>query len=871
MGLLAEVPGDGLASVTEAPPLWLGPSTYDIKYGRVWSTSCLELLAAPRRDPALGHDAQTGQLRRVASSIARSLASWRNAGSFELRYLWDGAQGNGRLRLVLLGRALGNNPGSASAWATQLVRGVASQFPSGYNFGPLEHPLPTINRFSTWSEIEQVEETREPLDIVDFARYYYMVHPLAGDGSGWHQIFRALLDLPTAGQLSIVLMPTAMTAEERDSIDQICSATAYYGQPWTDYDYYNNPVPMPPDAGAQATLAAWQRYDFTHGLLARMSIGSEAGDAERVASTIGGLVASQSADGHGRAGRFEVVAQVPNYEAVTCTELGLVAPRRRHPVWGWDDQPVSLERMPYYFAEEDAGGLLVLPVPTERGCIGFPESRSVQDVAPPVPATADGDRVLLGLAAGSQQQITLPVHRLNAHLVVGGRVRSGKTTTVHSLLVRLWLEHQVPWLVVEPRATPDYRNLLHLPEMDQLQVFKLGSDDVSPLRLNPLQIPSGRSVDQHVASVLESFQAAAALFEPLPSLLEETLNEVYAAWRPGEPWPTIADLLREFLTVWERYPFQGEASGMVHSMRLRLKRLTQGNVGNVIATSESHDWSAILSRPTVLELSAMNGEQQQLVTTFVLQNVLAAAARRGPSPSLRHIVVLEEAHNLLSAPTAAAPDDPRLRAVERLINAIAEVGATGQSFFIVDQRPGALHPAVIANSATKIIHRQESATERDALMADIGATPAEVAAAEQLETGEAIVKLPDHHRPVITRITPLPGVNTLATTTDEQVRTDMASTRREELQLLPTTLCTRNICEGGCDRDRRAQGTTEAHGLARTSGMTLAGAAQRANQAAESLADRYCTLMHYELEQLTLVGRPEQVRARLVRELDKTS
>ena len=75
---------------------------------------------------------------------------------------------------------------------------------------------------------------------------------------------------------------------------------------------------------------------------------------------------------------------------------------------------------------------------------------------------------------------------------------------------------------------------------------------------------------------------------------------------------------------------------------------------------------------------------------------------------LRHITVLEEAHNLLRrTSTEQGMESANLagKSVEMLTNAIAEMRTYGEGFVIADQAPGLLDPAVIRNTNTKVVFR----------------------------------------------------------------------------------------------------------------------------------------------------------------------
>ena len=92
------------------------------------------------------------------------------------------------------------------------------------------------------------------------------------------------------------------------------------------------------------------------------------------------------------------------------------------------------------------------------------------------------------------------------------------------------------------------------------------------------------------------------------------------------------------------------------------------------------------------------------------------AAAIGMNEKLKHITVLEEAHNLLKrTSTEQSSESANLRgkSVEMLANAIAEMRTYGEGFIIADQAPGLLDLSVIRNTNTKIIMRLPDRTDRE--------------------------------------------------------------------------------------------------------------------------------------------------------------
>ena len=94
----------------------------------------------------------------------------------------------------------------------------------------------------------------------------------------------------------------------------------------------------------------------------------------------------------------------------------------------------------------------------------------------------------------------------------------------------------------------------------------------------------------------------------------------------------------------------------------------------------------LMTKPTIIELKHLNPDQQNLFILFLLTAIhqrLAHGDRNMPAHdrcSLRHVIVLEEAHNLIGAEStySSVPDgtaNPRAHATKFLVNMLAEGGA----------------------------------------------------------------------------------------------------------------------------------------------------------------------------------------------------
>jgi len=88
---------------------------------------------------------------------------------------------------------------------------------------------------------------------------------------------------------------------------------------------------------------------------------------------------------------------------------------------------------------------------------------------------------------------------------------------------------------------------------------------------------------------------------------------------------------------------------------------------------------------------------------------------KGPSKTLRYLIVIEEAHNLVAAVRASTnPEvaDSQGHASQLIVRLLAEVRAYGVGVLIVDQTPTAVAPEVLKNTNVKFPHRTTEKEDR---------------------------------------------------------------------------------------------------------------------------------------------------------------
>ncbi|MFF8352969.1 ATP-binding protein [Streptomyces chartreusis] len=348
---------------------------------------------------------------------------------------------------------------------------------------------------------------------------------------------------------------------------------------------------------------------------------------------------------------------------------------------------------------------------------------------------------------------------LTRHAFVAGVTGSGKTNTILHLLTQIH-RRGVPFLVIEPSKT-EYRVLLDHPELtEHLRIFTPGKEGVAPLRLNPLEVPPGTSVSEHLDLLRAVFGASFAMWGPLPQVLERCLQEVYVdrGWdlstnhnrRLGEgdvswrAFPTLGDVSAKVREVVPSLGYEQRTTDDIQAaLTTRFDSLRSGGKGAALNAAVSIPIEELLDAPAVIELEGMGDDDDKAFLIGLLLIRLAEHRRAaGQAEDLTHLLVIEEAHRLISNVSHGRSEyvaDPRGQAVETFTNLLSEIRAYGQGVLIADQVPVRLAPDVVKNTNLKIAHRVVAADDRAVLSGAMSMSDSQQRFISTLGIGQAAV------------------------------------------------------------------------------------------------------------------------------------
>lgn len=347
------------------------------------------------------------------------------------------------------------------------------------------------------------------------------------------------------------------------------------------------------------------------------------------------------------------------------------------------------------------------------------------------------------------------------HVLVSGTTGTGKTTAIKYMLRQLH-KNSVPFLVIEP-AKNEYKSLIHMPNV---HFYQAGRDGHDCLRLNPFIFPYQEdkinqerriTVIEHIDRLCSLFNAAFPMYAAMPQVLENAIVNAYerSGWDirssryvGSKPrFPTITDVADEIEGIVNSAGYSGEAkSTYIGALKTRLNSLMRGSLGLTFSAELGEETSPeeLFDQSCVVNVSSIGSpEKRAVLMGLLLIRLQEHRIIQGERPSLKHLIVLEEAHNLLK-PTSdtgnAEVANPRGQAIEYFSNAIAEMRSYGQGFLIADQSVSAIDVSVQRNTNTKIAFCAPFEKDREVIGGAMSLDEAQRDGLAKLDLYTAVVK-----------------------------------------------------------------------------------------------------------------------------------
>ena len=334
------------------------------------------------------------------------------------------------------------------------------------------------------------------------------------------------------------------------------------------------------------------------------------------------------------------------------------------------------------------------------------------------------------------QKVSIDVESLSMHTFITGSTGAGKSTAIYSILDKLMSQtikgqnDNISFLVIEP-AKGEYKD--RFGSYPNVKVYGTNYKKMPLLKINPFSFPEDIHVLEHIDRLIEIFNVCWPMYAAMPAVLKDAIERAYivSGWNletsesryvgvNGKPlFPSFVDVLRQINIVMDESAYSSDSKGDYKgALCTRLRSLTNGLYGQIFTNDELSS-EELFNSNVIVDLSRTgSSETKSLIMGLLvmkLQEHRMANACGGNAP-LKHVTVLEEAHNILKRTSSEQSSEGANllgKSVEMLANSIAEMRTYGEGFIIVDQAPGLMDMSVIRNTNTKIILRLPDLEDRE--------------------------------------------------------------------------------------------------------------------------------------------------------------
>ena len=374
------------------------------------------------------------------------------------------------------------------------------------------------------------------------------------------------------------------------------------------------------------------------------------------------------------------------------------------------------------------------------------------------------DRITIGrifdLGQITNKVVELDNKSLNMHTFITGSTGSGKSNTVYQMLSELH-QDKIPFLVVEP-AKGEYKDVFG--NWPDVNVFSTNPKIAPLINLNPFMFPDSIHVLEHVDGLVEIFGVCWPMYDAMPAFFKDAILKSYekigwdlsSSTYEGEEveYPDFEILAEELERLIDDTDYSAEVKGnYTGALVTRVKSLTVG-LNKFIFTTHQTPYEKLFDENCILDISRVKSSETKALLMGLMVYILneyRVDTKTGNNSGLKHVTVLEEAHNLLKN-TSGSESELVGKSVEMITNTIAEIRTYGEGFIIVDQSPSSVDIAAIKNTNTKIVLRTPEANDREAVGRSMGLTPNQVNEIAKLPSGVAVIYQNDWVNPVLAMV-----------------------------------------------------------------------------------------------------------------------
>jgi len=299
----------------------------------------------------------------------------------------------------------------------------------------------------------------------------------------------------------------------------------------------------------------------------------------------------------------------------------------------------------------------------------------------------------------------LPVQRINQHVAILATTGAGKTNLCRYLVIELHRKG-IPCLIFDWKR--DYGYLAALIDAE-LYDFRENLFTFNPLK--PAGDPAmwAKELANIMAEVISGSAYGSGAFSVYVKLIDELYRE-RGIYDGSRNYPTVFDLLEKLENLSRQKLSERERNWVASALKL-FRSLAVGKTREAFSVREGVSIAGLLERTVIIELDALGDPvAKAFFISVLLQKVRNFRLSRPERDELRHVIVIEEAQNVLKQGSEASSI---ITATYREIRSLCE------GIIAITQMPSEFSKDALANTNTffvmRLVHGEDKKVVRDIL------------------------------------------------------------------------------------------------------------------------------------------------------------
>lgn len=370
---------------------------------------------------------------------------------------------------------------------------------------------------------------------------------------------------------------------------------------------------------------------------------------------------------------------------------------------------------------------------------------------PPSEEQSKGDYLLGNVIYRDKKMFPLYLTEadLQKQVFISSITGGGKSTVAMLILLQLLRQNPPkPFLVIDWKR--QYRALYSLsdsfPEIKKIRLFTVGRNCL-PFHFNPLRPPPGIDYKTWISVVVECLEKSHLAGLGVGDIVTNIFTKLFNERKDENFYPNFYDGLREL----EKMKVGGREYLWWQSTKRIFRDLTVGNAGSKCFNARNPlKLEELLNESVILELDQeMSRTQRVFLVDIIFRFIFLHRLAYGDS-DLKHVLILEECQNLLSA------NKYEKEKIDSLEQMARQIRFTGQGIIYLTQHISLVPSWLAGNVHTVLLLAQQHQDDVESSRKAMFMPREDEVYFNMLKTGQGIVKVMERINPCLVQFLYVP-------------------------------------------------------------------------------------------------------------------